>query len=160
MTREITTGGSTTLNAADTNLIVKLDAATNLGLGTASFITAEGAAAGHDTITAGASNQTLESLGGNDVLTGAASYGDTFLGAAAGFAGDTIELFGGSDTTDITDMLYTALKSLTYSGNTSSGKLGVTDGTHNVTLTMSGSYSLGSFAPSSDGHGGTVIQFT
>jgi hypothetical protein len=157
-TLEITTGGNATLNGADTNLIVKLDAATNLGLGAATFITAQGAAAGHDTITAGGASQTLQSLGGSDTLIGATSFGDTFLGTSAGFAGDTIKGFGGSDTIDITDMLYTALKPLTYSGNTTSGKLGVTDGTHSVNLTMSGSYTLGSFAPSSDGHGGTLIS--
>ena len=158
-TLEITNGGNAGLNNGDTNIFVKLDLATNLGLGTASFITAEGATAGHDTITAGAANQTMESLGGNDLLTGASTYGDTFLGTSAGFVGDTIRTFGGSDTIDITDMLYSALKPLTYSGNGSSGKLGVTDGTHTVSLTMGGSYTLASFAPSTDGHGGTLISF-
>jgi hypothetical protein len=158
-TLELTTGGTAALNGADANLIVKLDAASNLSLSTATFITAEGAAAGGDTITAGGASQTLESLGGKDTLVGAASYGDTFLGASAGFAGDTIKTFGGTDTIDITDMLYASLKPLTYSGNTTSGKLGIADGTHSVSLTMSGSYTLGSFAPSSDGHGGTLISF-
>jgi hypothetical protein len=44
-TLEVTTGGTAALNAADTHLIVKLDAATNLGLGTASFIATTGTAA-------------------------------------------------------------------------------------------------------------------
>jgi hypothetical protein len=158
-TLEITTGGTATLNAGDTNLVVKLDAATNLNLGTASFITAEGAIKGGDTITAGAANQTLESIGGKDTLIGASGFGDTFLGTAAGFSGDVIKGFGGSDGIDFTDLIYATLKPLAYAGNTTSGKLTVTDGTHSGSLTLSGSYTLASFTPISDGHGGTLIQF-
>jgi hypothetical protein len=158
-TLEITTGGTATLNGGDTNLIGKLDAATNLSLGTASFITAEGAAKGGDTLTAGAANQTLESLGGKDTLVGFTGFGDTFLGTAAGFTGDTIKNFGGSDGIDFTDLLFATIKPLAYAGTTSSGKLTVTDGTHSGSVTLSGSYTLGSFTPINDGHGGTLIQF-
>jgi autotransporter passenger strand-loop-strand repeat protein len=158
-TLELTTGGTATLNSGDTNLIVKLDAATNLGLGTASFITAEGAAKGGDTLTAGAANQTLESLGGKDTLVGFTGFGDTFLGTAAGFTGDIIKNFGGSDGIDFSDLLFATLKPLAYAGNTTAGKLTVTDGTHSGSVTLDGSYTTASFTPISDGHGGTLIQF-
>ena len=159
-TLEITNGGAVTLNGADTNLFVKVDSASVLSIGAGSFITAEGAAAGHDTITAGGVSQTLESLGGTDSLIGAASYGDTFLGTSTGFAGDAIRTFGGSDTIDITNILYSTLKPLTYTGTGTSGKLGVSDGTHSVALTMVGSYTVSSFVASTDGHNGTLISFT
>jgi serralysin len=157
-TLEITTGGTTTLNNGDTNLTVQLQAATHLGLGGLGFITAIGAASGGDTITAGGANQTLESLGGNDTLTGSSKFGDTFLGTSAGLAGDTITGFGGSDAIDITDMVSSSVQPYVF--NTAKDQLTVTDGTHSVTLTFAGSYTAGSFAaPVSDGHTGTLIKF-
>ena len=158
-TLEITTGGTATLNSADTNLIVKLDAATNLSLGAATFITAEGAASGGDTITAGGANQILESIGGNDTLVGSSSFSDTFMGTAAGFSGDIIQAFGGSDAIDFTDILYGTFKSLGYTGGTTSGTLVAADSTHSATVTLDGSYTSASFTPLSDGHGGTLIHF-
>jgi Ca2+-binding RTX toxin-like protein len=156
-TLEITNGGTATLNAADTNLTVKLDAATNLNLGGPGFITAIGAAGG-DTIAAGGANQTLVSTGGSDTLIGSAKFGDTFQGSAAGLAGDVIKGFGGSDAIDITDMIAASVHPLSF--NASTGGLTVTDGTHSVSLTISGSYTAASFAtPVSDGHGGTLIRF-
>jgi Ca2+-binding RTX toxin-like protein len=156
-TLELTTGGTAVLNANDTNLTVKLDASTNLGLGGLGFITAIGAAAGHDTITAGGTNQTLESTGGNDTLVGSSKFGDTFLGSSTGLAGDLIKGFGGSDVIDITDMVSGSVKPYVFNA----GQLTVTDGSHSVTLAFSGgSYTQGSFAaPVSDGHGGTLIKF-
>ena len=156
---EITSGGTATLNAADTNLSVTLDAATNLQLGTLGFITVTGAAAGGDTIRAGGANQTLVSTGGNDTLVGSAKFGDTFEGSSAGLAGDVIKGFGGSDVIDITDMIAGSVQPLAF--NAVTGVLTVADGTHSVSLTFAGgSYTDGSFAtPVSDGHGGTLIRF-
>jgi hypothetical protein len=57
-TLEITSGGTVTLNGGDKNLTVKLDAATHLGLDALGFITAIGAAAGGDTLTAGGAGRT------------------------------------------------------------------------------------------------------
>ncbi len=157
-TLEITTGGTVTLNGGDRNLTVRLDAAAHLGLGGLGFITAVGAASGGDTLTAGGANQTLQSIGGNDTLVGSAAFGDTFLGTSAGLAGDTIKGFGGSDAIDISDMMSGSTQPYVF--NPATGALTVTDGTHSVTLTMSGSYTAGSFAaPASDGHGGTLIRF-
>jgi hypothetical protein len=159
-TFELTSGGTGTLNAGDGGITVKLDAASNLGLGTAAFITVEGAATGKDTLTAGAANQTLESLGGTDTLVGSAAFGDTFLGTAAGFTGDAIRNFGGSDVIDFTDIMQSTFKSLAYSGSATSGKLVVTDGTHSGAVTLAGSYTKASFVVGTDAHGGTLISFT
>jgi hypothetical protein len=57
-TLEITSGGTVTLNGGDKNLTMKLDAATHLGLDALGFITAIGAAAGGDTLTAGGAGRT------------------------------------------------------------------------------------------------------
>jgi hypothetical protein len=158
-TLEITTGGTVTLNPLDTRLTVKLDAATNLGLSSSlGFITAIGAVAGHDMLTAGFTNQTLQSIGGNDRLMGSGAFGDTFLGTAAGFAGDTIQGFGGTDVIDFSDIAFATIKPIAYSAAT--GQLVVSDATHSATVTMSGAYTLASFsAPQTDGHSGTLLKF-
>jgi hypothetical protein len=158
-TLEITTGGTVTLNPLDTRLTVKLDAATNLGLSsTLGFITAIGAVAGHDVLKAGFANQTLQSIGGNDMLIGSGAFGDTFLGTAAGFAGDTIQGFGGTDVIDFSDIAFATIKPIAYSAAT--GKLVVSDATHSATVTMSGAYTLASLsAPQTDGHSGTLLKF-
>ena len=130
-TLEVTTGGTATLDAADTHLNVTLDAATNLGLGAATFITAVGSPA----------------------------FGDSFINTAAGFAGDTIKAFGGSDTIDITDLVFKTFKTLAYTGATGSGTLVATDGTHSAAMKMTGSYIVADFTHAADGHGGTLIGF-
>jgi hypothetical protein len=157
-TLEITSGGTATLNSNDSTLTVKLDASTNLALDKLGFITAIGAAAGNDTITAGGAKQTLESTGGNDTLVGSTAFGDTFLGTSAGLAGDTISGFGGSDAIDITDMVSSNVQPYVF--NAATNQLSLTDGTHSLTLTFAGSYTAASFtAPVSDGHTGTLIKF-
>ena len=157
-TLELTSGGTATLNSSDSTLTVRLDASTNLGLDKLGFITAIGAAAGNDTITAGGAKQTLESTGGNDILIGSTAFGDTFLGTSTGLAGDTIRGFGGSDAIDITDMVSSNVQPYVF--NAATGQLSLTDGTHSLTLTFAGSYTAASFAaPVSDGHTGTLIKF-
>jgi hypothetical protein len=156
-TLEITTGGSVTLNAADTNLTVKLDSKTNLTLGSLGFIKAIGSSAGGETITAGGANQTLQSIGGNETLVGASVFGDTFLGTSSGFAGDVIKNFGGSDVIDITDIKFATLKPLSFTSATD--QLKVSDATHSATLTFAGSYALASFTTATDGNGGTLIKW-
>jgi hypothetical protein len=61
-TLEFTTGGTAALNAADTHLIVTLDAATNLGLGAATFIDTSGTAASFasDTIAGFSGGDTID----------------------------------------------------------------------------------------------------
>jgi hypothetical protein len=156
-TLEITSGGTVSLNAADTHVTVKLDASTNLTLGSLGFITAVGSTTGGETITAGGSNQTLQSIAGNETLVGSSGFGDTFLGKAAGFAGDVIKNFGGSDLIDITDIAVATLKPLSFSAATD--KLVLSDATHSATLTFTGSYTAASFSTASDGHGGTLVKW-
>jgi hypothetical protein len=45
----------------------------------------------------------------------------------------------------------------TYSGNTQSGTLTVTDGTHIAHVRLLGNYVAGQFHLSDDGHGGTLV---
>jgi hypothetical protein len=155
---EITAGGTARLSDADTNLTVILDASTNLSLGKLSFITVVGAATGHNTITAGGQNQTLKSLGGNDTLIGSSNFGDTFLGTTSGLRNDTIRNFGGSDLIDITDLSFASVKPPSF--NASSGSLQIGDGIRSVQLSMAGTYTSGSFALATDGHGGTLIAMS
>jgi hypothetical protein len=157
-TLELTTGGTATLNAADNNLTVKLDAMTNLTLSKMSFITADGSA-GADTITAMASGQTLTGGAGADILTGYSGFGDTFADTAAGLNGDTLKLFGGSDTIDVSDVSSTLAKSLVYTGNTTAGTLKVSDGTHTANIKFTGSYTTANFQLATDNHGGSLITF-
>lgn len=155
-TLEITNAGTVTLNAADTYVTVKLDGTTKLTLDKLGFITADGSN-GHDTIAAGAANQTL--IGGaGDALTGFTSGGDMFSGASAALSGDTIKNWTAGDTIDLTDM--SASATLSYAGNASSGTLTVSDGTHTSALLFSGKFTAANFsAPVADGHGGALIGY-
>ena len=157
-TLELTTGGTATLNAGDNNLTVNLDAITNLTLSKMSFITAVGST-GADTITAMASGQTLTGAGGADILTGFSGFGDTFADTAAGLNGDTLKLFGGSDTIDVSDVSSTLAKALVYTGNTTAGALNVSDGTHTANIKFTGSYTTANFQLATDTHGGSLITF-
>jgi hypothetical protein len=157
-TLELTTGGTATLNAADSNLTVKLDAITNLTLSKMSFITATGST-GADTITALASGQTLTGALGADVLTGFSGFGDTFADTAAGLNGDTLKLFGGNDVIDVTDVSSTLAKALVYTGNTTAGTLAVSDGTHVANIKFTGNYTTANFQLATDNHTGSLITF-
>ncbi len=155
-TLEITNAGTVTLNAADTDLTVQLDAAARLILSKMAFITANGSNGG-DNIAAGAANQTL--IGGAaDLLTGYSGGGDSFVGASGALNGDTIGNWTTGDVVDLTDM--SASATLSYVGNTKNGKLTVSDGTHKAVISFSGSFTVANFAsPVSDGHGGALIGY-
>jgi hypothetical protein len=156
-TLEITTGGTTALNAADTELTVKLDAATSLQLGTLGFITVTGST-GNDALTAGAANQTLIGNGGSNTLTGYIGGGDVFQDTSAHFSTDTVVNWTAGDMLDLTDMSPTG--SLSYSGNGTSGKLTVSDGTHTATITFKGNFASHNFGTlTTDGHGGALIGY-
>ena len=138
-TLEITTGGTVSLNAADHNLTVQLDAATNLSLNPLAFVSAIGSS-GADTITAAAANQTLTGGLGADTLVGYSGFGDTFTDTAAGLTTDTIKTFGGSDVIDITNLNFAIATPLAYSGTTTAGALTATDGTNTATINFTGNY--------------------
>jgi hypothetical protein len=155
---EITdSGGTATLNAADTQLTVKLDGATNLTLSKMGFITADGSVGG-STLTALAANQTL--LGGvGDTLVGASVFGDLFKGTSILMNGDSIKNFGGTDLIDLTDINESKVTGLSYTPGSGSGVLTVTDGTHSASLTMIGTYTKADFGFKTDGATGTLVTF-
>ena len=156
-TLKLTNGGSATLNASDSHLIVDLTAATNLTLSQMSFITAVGST-GNDTITALAQGQTLTGGGGTDTLNGFSGFGDVFSDTSAHLNTTTIGNFGGSDLIDLTDMNSATIQPLAY--NTTTKTLTVTDGTHTSNIKFIGSYTLSSFQiDGSDGHTGSLIKF-
>jgi len=156
-TLKITTGGTATLNANDSHLIVDLTSATNLTLSQMSFITAVGST-GNDTITAMAQGQTLTGGGGTDTLNGYSGFGDVFSDTSAHLNTTTIGNFGGSDLIDLTDMNYNTMQLTGY--NTTTQTLTVTDGTHTANIKFVGSYMLGDFQPDgSDGNTGALIKF-
>ena len=154
---KITTGGTATLNASDSNLTVDLTLATNLTLSKMSFITAVGST-GNDTITALAQGQTLTGNGGKDTLNGFSGFGDVFSDTSAHLNTTTIGNFGGSDLIDLTDMNPNSIQPLTY--NTTTETLTATDGTHTANIKFIGSYTLNDFQiGGSDGHTGSLIKF-
>ena len=156
-TLKLTNGGSATLNASDSHLIVDLMAATNLTLSQMSFITAVGST-GADTITALAQGQTLTGGGGTDTLNGFGGFGDVFSDTSAHLNSTTIGNFGGSDLIDLTDMNSATIQPLAY--NTTTKTLTVTDGTHTSNIKFIGSYTLSSFQiDGSDDHTGSLIKF-
>jgi hypothetical protein len=154
-TLEITTGGAVTLNAADTYLNVKLDAASNLKLSPLSFVTAIGSS-GADTLTAMAGMQTLTGGLGKDTLIGATGGNATFADTAAGLNGDTIQNWTTGDVLDLKNIVAANLHPLSFTAST----LTVTDGTNSAAITFSAAQSLSNFTVTgSDGTGGTLIVF-
>ncbi len=153
-TLDITTAGTVVLNAADTYVAVNLIAGSKLTMDKLGFISANGAA-GTDTITAGATNQTL--IGGKgDVLTGYTGGGDNFAGVTAGLNADTIANWTTGDILDITDMANATIR--TYAAS----KLTVGNGSLTDTITIKGvtgtTLAIGNFTViGSDGSGGTLI---
>ncbi len=156
-TLEITTGGTAKLNASDTAITVKLDAATNLQLGTLGFISVTGST-GNDVLTAGAANQTLIGGGGTNSFTSSTGGGDVFEDTSAHFSTDTVVGWTAGDVLDLTDM--SPGGSLSYTGNSTSGKLKVSDGTHTATIVFKGNFAAHNFGTlTADGHGGLLIAY-
>ncbi len=153
---DISSAGTVTLNAADTDLSVQLGAKVKLTLGKLGFITVNGGNGG-DTIVAGAGNQTL--IGGTaDVLTGFAGGGDVFSGASAALSGDTLGNWTTGDVINLTDM--SASATLSYAGTRKSGKLTVSDGVHSSFISFTGDFTAANFAsPISDGQNGVLIGY-
>jgi hypothetical protein len=154
---EITNGGTVTLNSADNNLTVQLDAASTLKLNHMQFIHAVGSG-GNDVITAGAAGQVLTGGGGNDRLDDAGHYGVTFQDTVSGLSGDTLADFTKVDTIDLTG-LSSAGASEIYNGTSSAGVLHVASGSSSVDINLSGQITGGSFHIASDTHGGMLITY-
>ncbi|HEY1935546.1 MAG TPA: VWD domain-containing protein [Acetobacteraceae bacterium] len=158
-TLEITTGGTFALNSGDSNVTVRLDAASTLTLNHMQFIHAVGSG-GNATIYAGAANQVLSGGGGlNDTLDDVGHYGVTFQDTVANFANDTLADFTKLDSIDVTN-LNSALASAIFSGTSASGMLNVmSNGSAVVSIKLSGTIS-GTIHTMTDNHSGTLITFT
>jgi hypothetical protein len=94
----------------------------------------------------------------SDTLVGYSGFGDTFIDTAAGLNGDLIQMFGGSDQIDITDLKSSAA-SLSYTANGGAGTLNLTDGSHPASIRLQGSFTASKFHMAADGHGGTLVTY-
>jgi len=86
------------------------------------------------------------------------SFGDIFLGKAAGFAGDLIKNFGTGDAVDLTDIAFGTLRPLSVTPGTNT-TLVAGDASHSATVTFAGSYAAAKFSAVTDGAGGTLIKW-
>ena len=132
--------------------------------GTAGYATVFGG--GIQTVEGGgiASGTTLD--GGTEIVASGGAVGGTttFVGSGELIL-DQSSTFGGTisglsniyEKLDLADISFGSTTSMTYSGNTLSGTLTVTDGTNIANLQLIGDYTISSFTSASDGNGGTVI---
>ncbi len=157
---EITTGGTATLNAKTSRVMVQLDQATTLVMNKAKTVTVIGST-GADTITAGGSGQILTGNGGGDTLIGAAAGHDTFKDTLADFAGATIGGFKAkTDKIDVSDFAASAI-SFGFSENAAGtiGTLSMTAGGQTASVQLLGQYMASGFVTASDGGAGTAITY-
>jgi probable HAF family extracellular repeat protein len=87
----------------------------------------------------------------------AGSTGTLTISDAADFHGTVLGQLAVGDVIDLTGITAGSSATIGYTGNNSPGTLTVGDGTHSVSIVLTGNYSLGNFTPSSDGGGGTKI---
>jgi hypothetical protein len=105
------------------------------------------------------SGQTLTADGGSKTLIGYSGFGDTFSGTSAGLNGDTIQLFGGSDKIDLTDLGFGSATTLAYQRAVGLDTLTASDGTHTAKINFVGDYTVANFHLASDTHGGSLVSF-
>jgi hypothetical protein len=110
-----------------------------------------------NTLTVGA-GQTLEVTGAySGGIVFASASGTLKLDSSASFTGSIVTQLAIGDVIDLVDITAGAGAKLSYSGNAGPGTLTVSDGTHTAHIVLPGSYSLGNFTPTSDGHNGTTV---
>lgn len=154
-TLEIVGGGTATLNGNDGHgLLVVLDAATHLDLGTAAFITATATTAG-STLVAHQCQQTLASLAGGATMVGYSGGSDTFLGSKAGLTGDTITGLTANDKIDVTDLAPLTGVNFTQT-SVGQGTLSLGFGR---SLTLTGTFNPSHFHVTTDGHAGSFVTY-
>jgi autotransporter passenger strand-loop-strand repeat protein len=95
--------------------------------------------------TAGSSQIAFTSAGGTLQLDDAQHFSCTIAG------------FGVPGVIDLRDIAFGSGTTLGYSGNTSSGTLTVSDGTHAASIVLIGQYVQAQFATQADGNGGTLV---
>jgi hypothetical protein len=150
---------TTTVHAAQTGGSSKDAMITTGSLGlqnSPNFITTSGSV---NSVTATASGQTLVADGGSKTLIGYSGFGDTFSGTSAGLNGDTIQLFGGSDKIDLTDLGLGSATTLAYQRAVGLDTLTASDGTHTAKINFVGDYTVANFHLASDTHGGSLVSF-
>ena len=87
----------------------------------------------------------------------AGSTGALTLSDPADFHGSISGQLAVGDKIDLPEITAGSAATIGYSGNNSPGTLTVSDGTHSVSIALTGNYSLGNFTPSSDNNGGTIV---
>ncbi|MFL5284940.1 MAG: hypothetical protein ACJ8AW_29210 [Rhodopila sp.] len=108
-------------------------------------------------LAASESDQTIQAQVSGQTLVGSPQFNDTFQGTAANLDGDLIQLFGGNDVIDVTDLNF-ASATLAYSGTQAAGTLSLTDGVHSAHIGLTGDFNQSAFHLASDLHGGTNIS--
>ncbi|MGI8840253.1 MAG: beta strand repeat-containing protein [Caulobacteraceae bacterium] len=76
----------------------------------------------------------------------------TYAGTVTGFSKT------GANQLDLVDIAFGGTTTAAYAGNTKSGTLTVTDGTHTAHIKLKGDYTGSTFVVASDGHGGTLVH--
>jgi len=89
-------------------------------------------------------------------VTFASTTGTLKLDNSASFAG-TVAGLSGQDSLDLADVNFASVRTPSFSGTSTGGVLTVSDGAHTANIALLGNYMAASFAPSSDGHGGTFV---
>jgi hypothetical protein len=107
------------------------------------------------TIAAGSTLELASAFSGT--VTYAGNTGTLKIDSSSTFNGTIGGQLVAGDIIDLADVTAGANATIGYSGNNSPGTLSVGDGTHTAHIVMTGNYSLASFTPSSDGHGGTSV---
>ena len=97
-------------------------------------------------------------VGQPNMLFWASPAGDTFQGVSASLTGAHVSNWGNADSLDITD-LNPAVATLTAVQTTGLDTLSISDGTHTVSVGLTGTFSTGGFHLGKDGHGGTTLSY-
>jgi hypothetical protein len=94
-----------------------------------------------------------------DSNAGAVSFlgsGSLKLDASVNFTGVILN-FDATDQIDLADIAFSPSTTLGFAGNTTSGTLTVSDGTHTAQLVLLGQYAASNFSLGSDGMGGSIV---
>jgi hypothetical protein len=106
------------------------------------------------TVQAGETLEVASPFSGSVTFAGAT--GTLKLDDSASFTG-TVAGISGADALDLADIDPLKAQQPSFAGNSAGGTLTVTDGTHTANIALLGNYMASTFAPSSDGHGGTNL---
>ncbi len=156
---EIVSGsaGGTVVDAGGSAVVSSGGTANAMVLNGGSATVMSGGAISGATISGG----TLEIASGGGVMSSTISFagGGTLMLDDTKFRGKVAGLDSPAETIDLVAIAYhSGTTTLGYSGNTLSGTLTVTDGTHTARLAILGDHALANFTLADDGHGGTLVS--